>query len=95
MLAIDPNFNKKQKGLGKDFYFPLHRVKSIMKLDNSYSTSTENVCAMTKAVEYFGIYLLEEVKKASEGKKRIDLNSLFEAINNNQNNLWFLNCLID
>lgn len=32
---------------------------------------------MAKAVEYFGEYLLDEVKKSAEGKKRIDLSDLF------------------
>ena len=50
---------------------------------------------MSKAVEFFGEFLLQEIKKHTEGKKRIDHNDLFETINTNQSNLWFLECLID
>ena len=63
MMAKDPNF-KKSAG-GNKCFFPLHRVKSIMKQDSYYTTNTENVTSMTHAVEYFGEYLLEEIKKMS------------------------------
>lgn len=49
MLSIDPNYGKKTKP-SANLLFPLHRVKAIMKQDNSYTASTENVSAMTKAV---------------------------------------------
>lgn len=39
MLAIDPNFGKKNKSASKTYLFPLHRVKAIMKQDNSYTTN--------------------------------------------------------
>lgn len=58
MLARDPNFNKKSAAGNKTF-FPLHRVKSIMKQDGYYTANTENVTAMANSVEYFGEYLLE------------------------------------
>lgn len=49
MLAIDPNFkNKANKNSSKNYFFPLHRVKAIMKQDPSFTTSTENVCAMAR-----------------------------------------------
>lgn len=94
MLSLDPNFGKKHK-TASHFFFPLHRVKAIMKQDSSYATSTESVTAMSRAAEHFGEYLLEEVKRSTEGKKRIELSDLFEAVNNNQSSLWFLNCLVD
>lgn len=50
---------------------------------------------MAQATEYFGEYLLEEIKKNTEGKKRIDITDFFLTLNSNQSNLWFLNCLID
>lgn len=49
MLAIDPNFGKKNN-LSKNFFFPLHRVRTIMKQDEYFTTSAENVTAMTKTV---------------------------------------------
>jgi len=94
MLAIDPNWGKKNKS-SKSYFFPLHRIRAIMKQDSDIATTNDNIPAMANAVEYFGEYLLEEVKKTTKDKKRIELGDLFEAINNNQNNLWFLNCLID
>ena len=92
MTARDPNFKKASTN---QLFFPMHRVRAIMKQDPYYTTSAENVSAMTKTVEYFGEYLLEEVRKVSEGKKRVDASELFDAINTNQSQLWFLNCLID
>lgn len=50
MLAIDPNFAVRNKGTGSNYFFPLHRVRGIMKQDNFYTTSAENVTTMTKAV---------------------------------------------
>lgn len=40
MLTIDPNFGKRNKISGNSFFFPLHRVKAIMKQDSYYTTST-------------------------------------------------------
>lgn len=39
MLSLDPNFGKKSKP-SANLLFPLHRVKAIMKQDNSYTAST-------------------------------------------------------
>lgn len=39
MLTIDPNFGKRNN-LSKQFFFPLHRVKAIMKQDDYFTTST-------------------------------------------------------
>lgn len=94
MLSIDPNFGHRHNA-SRHYFFPLHRTKAIMKQDGSYAASTESVTAMSRAAECFGEYLLEEVKKSTEGKKRVELSDLFEAINNNQSSLWFLNCLVD
>lgn len=95
MMAKDPNYGKKSTASSKKFFFPLSRVKTIMKQDNFYTASTDNVTAMTRSAQYFGQFLLEEIKKTSEGKKRIDATDLFDCINANQTNLWFLDCLID
>ena len=54
MLAIDPNFGKKNKSASKSYFFPLHRIKAIMKQDTGFTTNTENISAMSKAAEYFG-----------------------------------------
>lgn len=94
MMAQDPNFTKKGQTSNK-FMFPLHRVKAIMKQDTAYTASTENISAMARATEYFGEYFLEEVKKNTEGKKRIEVGDFFATMNSNQTNLWFLNCLLD
>ena len=93
-MSIDPNF-KSKTDKGKSYLFPLHRVKAIMKQDSDYRPGTEAVATMSKAVEFFGEFLLQEIKKHTEGKKRVDHNDLFETINTNQSNLWFLECLID
>ena len=50
---------------------------------------------MTKAVECFGEYMLQEIRKQTEGNKRVDVPDLFSCISSNQNQLWFLECLID
>lgn len=92
MTAKDPNF---KRNAASQTLFPMHRVRTIMKQDSYYTATAENVSAMTKTVEYFGEYLLEEVRKVSQGKKKIDVGDLFDAINANQSQLWFLNCLID
>lgn len=94
MMAQDPNFKKGQGG-SKKFFFPLHRIRAIMKLDSDYACSNENTQAMAQLAEYFGEYFLEEVKKNTEGKKRIDLGDFLETINSNQSHMWFLNCLVD
>ena len=39
MLTIDPNFGKKNK-IANNYFFPLHRVKAIMKQDPFYTAST-------------------------------------------------------
>lgn len=65
MMAKDPNFKKSGNSEGNKLFFPMHRVRAIMKQDNYYTATTENVTSMTRAVEYFGEYLLEEVKKMS------------------------------
>jgi hypothetical protein len=44
-----------------------------MKQDTNYTTSNDNITAMTKTVEYFAEYLLEEIKKSTEGKKKLML----------------------
>lgn len=49
MLTIDPNFKSKNKVGSKNFFFPLYRVKAIMKQDTYYTASTENVSTMAKA----------------------------------------------
>ncbi len=53
MLTIDPNFGKKKES-SKNYFFPLHRVKAIMKEDNAFTATTENVSTMAKCAEYFG-----------------------------------------
>lgn len=53
MLAIDPNWGKKNKS-SKSYFFPLHRIRAIMKQDSDYATSSENIAAMANATEYFG-----------------------------------------
>ena len=60
MMAINPNFKTKNSN---KHLFPLHRVKAIMKQDADYRAGAEAVSAMSKATEYFGQYVLEEVKK--------------------------------
>lgn len=49
MMARDPNFAKKNLSNSKKFFFPLHRVKAIMKQDNAFTATTENVSAMARA----------------------------------------------
>jgi len=51
-----------------------------MRQDQYYAPKTEAYSAMAKAAEYFGDYLLEEVKRMSEGKNRIDHHLLYECI---------------
>ena len=58
MMAKDPNYAKKNPNNSKKFFFPLHRIKAIMKQDTACAASAENVSAMAKATEYFGEYLL-------------------------------------
>ena len=58
MTAKYPNFSKRSNNSANKTFFPLYRVKAIMKQDSYYTASTENVTAMTKTVEYFGEYLL-------------------------------------
>ena len=71
-----------------------------MKQDPSYAPKAEAVSTFAKATEYFGIYLLDEVKKVTEGKGRIDSKHLYDCISNllsdvgNQRTLYFLECLI-
>lgn len=95
MIIIDPNFINKIQSTKNMYLFPLNRIKAIMKQDTNYTTSNDNITAMTKTVEYFAEYLLEEIKKSTEGKKKIDAADLYEIINSNQNTHWFLNCIID
>lgn len=59
------------------FFFPLHRIRSIMKQDKMFAPKTEAVAAMARATEYFGEYVLEELRKITEGKNRIDTKDLF------------------
>ncbi len=50
---------------------------------------------MARATEYFGEYVLEELKKITEGKNRIDTKDLFDCISANSRIFGFLDCLID
>lgn len=90
----NPNAEK-ELDVDNKFFFPLHRIRSIMKQDKFYTPKTEAVTAMARATEYFGEYFLEELKKITEGKNRIDTKDLFECISVNQRIFGFLDCLID
>lgn len=51
-----------------------------MRQDQYYAPKTEAYSAMAKAAEYFADFFLEEVKRMSEGKNRIDHRLLYECI---------------
>lgn len=46
-LIANPN-NEKEIDLENKYFFPLHRIKSIMKQDSYYAPRTEAVAAMAK-----------------------------------------------
>lgn len=50
MTAKDPNFKKGGNSEGNKLFFPMHRVRAIMKQDTYYTATTENVTSMTRAV---------------------------------------------
>ena len=60
--------------------FPLHRIRAIMKQDAYYSAKIEATTAMAKATEYFAEFFLDEIKKLTEGKNRIDAKVLYDCI---------------
>lgn len=72
-----------------------------MKQDPHYTPKAEATAALSKATEYFALFLLEEVKKVSDGKNRIDSKVLYDCIStiasyvDNKNSLSFLDCLIE
>lgn len=45
------------------YFYPLARVKAIMRQDTFYAPKVEATLAMAKAAEYFTEYILEETKK--------------------------------
>jgi phage shock protein A len=53
-----------------------------MKQDPYYSAKVEATVAMGKATEYFAEFFLEEIKKLTEGKNRIDAKVLYDCISN-------------
>lgn len=53
-----------------------------MKQDSYYSAKVEATVAMGKATEYFAEFFLEEIKKLTEGKNRIDAKVLYDCISN-------------
>ena len=65
---------------GPKSLFPLQRIRAIMKQDSYYSAKVEATTAMAKATEYFAEFFLEEIKKLTEGKNRIDAKVLYDCI---------------
>ena len=51
-----------------------------MRQDDYYAPKTEGVSTMEKATQLFAENMLEEVKRMSEGKNRIDYRLLYECI---------------
>ena len=62
------------------YLLPLHRVRAILKQDPFYAPKVEGTVAMAQAAEAFGIQMLDEIKKMSEGKKTIGVDMLYECI---------------
>lgn len=76
------NPNAQAKDVTSKYLFPLQRIKTIMKQDPNYAPKTDAVTTMSKATEYFGDFLLEEVKRIGEGKNRVDYKLLYDCISN-------------
>lgn len=102
MAAVQINNpNGGQEQGGPKYLFPLHRIRAIMKQDTYYSAKVEATAAMSKTTEYFAEFFLEEIKKLTEGKNRIDSKVLYDCISINNLNLdnnrsfSFLECLIE
>ena len=75
-LKLINNPEEKHEG-GSKYLFPLHRVKGIMKQDTLYTPKPEAVATMSYATEFFAEHLLEDVKRSTEGKNRVDIHTLF------------------
>jgi hypothetical protein len=70
-------------------------VRNILKQDSDYNPKGEAISCLSLSTQYFAEYFLQEVKKFTEGKKKIDLSDMFECIHSGPGNLWFLECLAD
>ena len=58
-------------------------MKAILKQDPNYAPRVDGIVTMSRAAEYFGDYMLEEVKRMNEGKNRIDYRMLYDCISTN------------
>lgn len=74
------NLNNPSNDITPKYFYPLARVKAIMRQDSFYAPKAEATMAMAKAAEYFTEYILEETKKITEGQHRIDAKAFFDCI---------------
>lgn len=74
------NLNNPSNDITPKYFYPLARVKAIMRQDSFYAPKAEATIAMAKAAEYFTEYILEETKKITEGQHRIDAKVFFDCI---------------